>query len=164
MRPSAARPLSSAADPLNALGIEPVGRLVEDHGRRVAEQRRGHAETLAHAEREGSDALARDLAETDELDHLFDAAAWNAVRLREREQVVVGRAAGVDRVGLEHRADLVQRRRQLAVDAAVDRGLAAGGRVQPEDQAHRRRLARPVGSEKAGHDARTHLEGQIVDG
>ena len=77
---------------------------------RVAEQRRGDAEPLAHAERERPDALARDVLQPDELDHLVDAAARDAVRLGQRQQVVVGRAPGVDRAGLEHRADLVQRR------------------------------------------------------
>ena len=54
--------------------------------------------------------LARDLVQADEVDQLVDAAARDAVRLREREQVVVGGAARVDRARLEQRADLVQRR------------------------------------------------------
>ena len=63
--------------------------------------------------------LRRDLAQADEVDQLVDAAPRDAVRLREREQVVVGRAAGVDGARLEQRADLVQRRRVVAVVLAV---------------------------------------------
>ena len=48
--------------------------------------------------------------EADELDDLVDARARDAVRLGHGQQVVVGAAAGVDGAGLEHRADLVQRR------------------------------------------------------
>ena len=55
--------------------------------------------------------------EPDQLDHLVDAAARDPVRLREREQVVVAGAAGVDRARLKQRADLVQRR-------GADRGTA----------------------------------------
>ena len=39
------------ADPADALGVEAVGRLVEDDRVRVAEQHAGQAEPLAHAER-----------------------------------------------------------------------------------------------------------------
>ena len=48
------------ADPQHALGVEAVDRLVEDERGRVAEQRGGDAEALAHAEREAADALAGD--------------------------------------------------------------------------------------------------------
>ena len=104
---------------MDALGVEAVDRLVEEHRLRVAEERGGDAEPLAHAERELAGALARDVVEADEVDHLVDAALRDAVRLREREQVVVRRAAGVDGARLEQRADLVQRRRD---------GRGSGGR------------------------------------
>jgi hypothetical protein len=74
------------------------------------------------------------------------------VRLGEREQVVVGRAAGVDRARLEQRADLVERRGVVAVGLAVDGDVAGARAVEPEDQAHRRRLARAVRAEEARHD------------
>ena len=50
---------------------------------RVAEQRRGDAEPLAHAERELAGALARDVVQADQVEHLVDPAARDAVRLRE---------------------------------------------------------------------------------
>ena len=50
--------------------------------------------------------------QADQLDHLVDARRADAVGLRQRQQMVVGGAAGVDGAGLEHRADLVQRSRR----------------------------------------------------
>ena len=108
------------ADPVDAFGVEAVDRLVEEHGLRVAEKRGGDAEPLSHAERELAGALARDVVEADEVDHLEHALLRIAVRLREREKVVVRRAAGVDGARLEQRSDLVERRRMVAVVAAVD--------------------------------------------
>ena len=164
-RPSLGRePLQQVAHPVDALRVEPVDRLVEHHRVRVAEERRGDPEPLAHPERELARALLRDLVEPDEVDQLVDAALRDAVRLGEREQVVVGRAAGVDGARLEQRADLVQRRRVVAVVLAVDRHVARGGGVEPEDQPHRGRLPGPVRPEEAGHDARPHGEREVVDG
>ena len=55
--------LQQVADPEDALRVEAVDRLVEDQGLRVAEQRRGDAEPLAHAEREAARPLAGHLAQ-----------------------------------------------------------------------------------------------------
>ena len=46
--------LQQVADPADAVGIQAVDRLVQDDGLRVAEQRRGDAEPLAHAEGEAA--------------------------------------------------------------------------------------------------------------
>src|SRR6266480_639945 len=78
--------------------------------------------------------------------------------------MVVRGASGVDGTSLEQRADLVQRRRVIAVVLAVDRRVAPAGCVEAEDQADRRRLPGPVRTEKAGNDTRTDSEGEIVDG
>jgi hypothetical protein len=51
---------------------EAVDRLVEDQDLRVAEQRSGDPEPLAHSERELAGPLARDLVEADERDQLQD--------------------------------------------------------------------------------------------
>ena len=146
--------LEQVADPLDPLGVEAVGRLVEDQDLRVGEQRRGDPEPLAHAERELPDALAGDLLQADAVDHLVDAPARDPVGLRQREQVVVGRSAGVDGARLEQRADLVQRRRVVAVALPVHGHRPGGRAVEPEDQPHRRRLPRPVRAEEPGDDPR----------
>jgi hypothetical protein len=93
-------------------------------------------ESLAHSERETADALAGYVLKTDELNYLRHAGSPDAVGLGQGEQVVVGRAAGVDGAGLEHRADLVQWRRELGIVASVNGDVARRRRVQPEDQAH----------------------------
>ena len=67
--------LQEIADPVDAFRVEAVDRLVEHHRSRVAEERSGDAEPLAHAERELARALLRDLAQADEVDQLVDAAA-----------------------------------------------------------------------------------------
>src|SRR5215475_5669882 len=51
----------------------------------------------------------------------------------------------------------------VAVVAAVDGDVATGGRVEPENQAHRGRLAGAVRPEEARHDARSHAEAEPVD-
>src|SRR6185437_8265226 len=82
----------------------------------------------------------------------------------EREEVVVGGAARVDRPGLEQRTDLVERRRVVGVLLAVDGDEAVVGRVEAQDEPHRRRLAGAVRPEESGDDARLHGEAQVVDG
>ena len=66
------------AQPADALGVEPVGGLVEHEDPRVAEQRGGEAEPLGHAEREAARAPARGAAEVDELEQLVGARERDA--------------------------------------------------------------------------------------
>src|SRR6266567_4702633 len=51
-------------------------------------------------------------------------------------KVVAGRAAGVDRAGLQEHPDLVQRSAVLGVPAAVHADPARGGGVETDDHAH----------------------------
>ena len=57
---------------MDALGVEAVGRLVEDEDLRVAQQRGGQAESLAHAEGELPDPAVGGLGEVDEVENLVD--------------------------------------------------------------------------------------------
>ena len=116
---------------MDAFGIEAVDGLVEHDRLRVAEQRRRDAEALAHAERELAGALLRDVVQADDVDQLVDAAARDAVRLRERQQVIARRAARVDGACLEQRADLVQRRGVLAVGLPLTVTSPLVGRSRP---------------------------------
>jgi hypothetical protein len=129
--------LEQRPDPQDALGVQSVGGLVEHQDSRVAEQRRGDAQALAHAEREAAHALAGDRLDPDHLDDLVHAIAPDPVSLGQGEQVVVRRPPGVDGACFEHGADLVQRRRKFGVAAAIDGDRSRAGRVQAEDQAHR---------------------------
>jgi hypothetical protein len=150
-------------DPADALGVEAVDRLVEDHRVGVAEQRRGDAEPLAHAEGEAAGPPAGHLAQAHRVDHLVHPGAADAAGLGDRQQVVVGAAARVDRAGIQQRADLAERRRVPAVRLAVDGHRPACRRVQPEDHPHGGRLAGAVRPEEAGDHARPHREAQVVD-
>ena len=123
--PRAASPLSRLRTHRMPSGIEAVDRLVEHHDLRVAEQRRGDPEPLAHPERERARrACARPSPSPTISISSSTRARGDPVRLREREQVVVGGASRVHRLRLEQRAALVQRRRVLAVGLAVDRARA----------------------------------------
>jgi hypothetical protein len=107
--------------------------------------------------------LARNLLQPYQADHLVHPRARDAVRLCHREQMVERRPARMDSPRLEHRADLVQRGRDVAVGHAVHARRAARWSVQPEDHAHRGRLAGAIRAEKAGHDARSDHKAQVID-
>ena len=111
VRPSAARDLHQVPDPQDALGVEPVDRLVEHQDLRVAEQGRGDAEPLPHAEREPLGALGGDVGQPHDAEHLVHPAPGDPVGLGQAEQVVAGGAAAVHRPGVQQRADLVHRGR-----------------------------------------------------
>ena len=102
------------AQPADALGVEPVGGLVEHEDLGIAEQRGGEAEALGHAEGEAAGAAARGVGEVDELEHLVGARERDARLGGEHPQVVAGGARRMRR-GLEHDADLGQRVAQLLV-------------------------------------------------
>ena len=75
VRPSAARPRSRLPDPAHAVRVEAVDRLVEHQHLRVAQQRAGDAEPLAHAERVGAGAAPGGPGQPDAFEHLVDPAA-----------------------------------------------------------------------------------------
>lgn len=155
--------LHEVADPVDALGVQTVHRLVEHQDLGVAEQRPGDAEPLSHAEGEALGALLRHRREADGLQHLADPGRRNAVALRETEQMVVGGAPTVHGLGVEQCADVPQRVLEVPVVLAVDPDVSARGVVQAEDHPHRGGLPGAVGPQEAGDDARPHTEGQLVD-
>ena len=71
--PSSAKRAQELPQPVDALGVEAVGRLVEDQHLGVAEQGAGQAEALAHPEREALDPAVAGVAEADLVEHLVDA-------------------------------------------------------------------------------------------
>ena len=86
VRPSAARPRSSVAQPEDAGRVEAVGRLVEHEGVGVTEQRGGETQPLAHADRVPADPAPSGVGEADEVEHLVDppvaAMPRHAARIR----------------------------------------------------------------------------------
>ncbi|MGX1239339.1 hypothetical protein RKD46_000443 [Streptomyces pseudovenezuelae] len=127
------------------------------------EQRRRDAEPLSHAEGKGADALAGHAGQSGELDDLVHPAPRDAVRVRERHQMVERAAAGMDGLGLQQGADLVQRCPVLRVRHAVDGHRTLGGGVQTYDHAHGGGLAGTVGAEEAGDLTGLDGEAQLVD-
>jgi hypothetical protein len=152
------------ADPLDALGVEAVDRFVEEQSRRVAQQRRGDAEALAHPEGEPAGPAVRHVGQADLLEDVVGPPAVDAVGVGEPAQVVPGAAARVDGLGLEEGAYVAQGEPEVPVRVAVDGDPARGGGVEAHHHPHGCRLPGPVGAEEAGDFAGSYLEAEIVDG
>ena len=121
VRPSAASDLIRLRIHRMPSGIQPVHRLVEHQDLRVAEQRRGDAEPLAHAERESLGPLPGHVGQPDDAEHLVHPAAGDVVGLGQAEQVVAGAAAAVHGLGVQQRAHLAHRAGQLLRTAGRSR-------------------------------------------
>jgi len=70
--PGCCQALHELPDPQDALGVEPVHRLVEEQNSRVAQDRSGQTEPLFHAQRVLADRLGRDTAQPDRVQHIVD--------------------------------------------------------------------------------------------
>jgi hypothetical protein len=93
------------AHPAHPLGVQAVGRLVEDQDLGIAEQRVRQPEALAHAQRVLAHALARRRAiESDAPEQVLDAPRVHADGLRGHGQRLAPAAAGVLRRGVEQDA------------------------------------------------------------
>jgi hypothetical protein len=161
--PPVGQVLQQRADPADALDVQAVDRLVEDHGGGIAEQRRRDAQPLPHAEGEPARPPARHRAQAGRVDDLIDPGPADAGGLREREQMVVGAAGRVDRPRVQHPAQLAQRRGMSPGRPPVDRDRAAGRLVQAEDHPHGGGLPGAVRAEEAGDHARPDRERQVRD-
>ncbi len=104
------------------------------------------------------------LAQADEAEHRVHARRVEPALDAEDAEVVARRAAPVERVGLQHHADLTAGAVELGVAPAADQGLATGWSDEAEQHPQHRRLARAVGAEKTDHAARRDLEADVVDG
>ena len=80
------------------------------------------------------------------------------------QQVVVGAAPAVHRLGVEQGADLAHRVGQTSVPLAIHADRAGVRVVKAEDQSHRGGLTSAVRAEEAGHLTRLDAERQVVDG
>ena len=91
--------------PANAVGVEAVGRFVEQQHLGLSQQGAGEGEALAHAEREAAGALVRGTLESDLAEDLVDPIHGDRAERGGRPQMVPGCSAGVHAAGVEHRAD-----------------------------------------------------------
>jgi hypothetical protein len=151
-------------NPADALRIQSVGRLVEQQDARVTEQGHSDTEPLAHAERVRTGAPRCRVGQTDDAQHLRDPGTGDVVARGQRGQVRTAAAAGMERPGIEERADRLQRPGQVRVPDTADQSLAMVRGIQAQDHPHRRRLAGSVRAEEAGHHPRLDPHAQPVDG
>ena len=117
-------------EPADSGGVEPVRGLVE-HEHLVAEQGRGEAEPLAHAQRVALDAPLRRGRQLDQREHLVDPRGGDAGGGRLHAQVVAPGAARMHLARLEHCADTMER----AVEAAVGARRARSRARRPDARA-----------------------------
>ena len=103
VRPCRRQPAQQAADPVDALGVEAVDRFVEHEDRCVAEQRRGDAEALLHAEREAARSAPRRVARADQFEHLVDPVAGRPLDCASHSRWSRARRSGCMRRGVEQR-------------------------------------------------------------
>ena len=152
------------AQPADALRIEAVGGLVEDQHLRVAEQRGGEPEPLAHAERVLAGAPARGARRARR------ACRTSSTRERGRPAIAAsarrwsrplrpGCAPATSRFAPTVRAGCVE----LHVRRAHHRRVARRRPREREDHPQRRRLAGAVGPEEPGHGGLADRERQVVD-
>ena len=138
------------ADPADALRVEPVDRLVEQQHLRVAEQRGGDAEPLAHAEREAAGPPAGDASRP-------TRSSTSSTRRRGMPLAAASASRCVRALRPGWTAWRPAARRPRAAAAQTPYGLpvdghrAGGRRVQAEDHPHGRGLAGAVRAEEAGH-------------
>ena len=151
--------------PADAGGVETVGRLVEDQYGGVAEQSRGDAEPLPHAERVVTHPAARfPGVEADPGQHLLDPVLRQAHgALGDGEDLPSGAPRVLGR-GVQQDPHLPTRVGQVAEGAAADLGPSGGGGGETHQDPHRRGLAGAVGAEEAGDPARLGGEADVVDG
>jgi hypothetical protein len=157
------QPADQAAQPVDALRVEAVGRLVQDQDVGVAQQGGGQAEALAHPEREAPDPPAGGRGQPRLLQDLVDPRRGQPGRGGQDPQVVASRAARMEPALLQHGPDPPGRVGQLPVGPAVDGGRARGRGDQAEQHPQGGGLAGPVGAEEAGHRPRVDLEVEAVD-
>ena len=129
VRPSRGERLEQVAHPADALGVEAVGRLVEDQHPRVAEHRGGDAEPLPHAQRVALELALGRRGQPDQRQRLVGPRCRAARRRAQITRRWLTAGAALVRAGrLQHRADVPQRLVQVGVALAAD-GRRAGGRA-----------------------------------
>ena len=94
---------------MDAFGIETIGGLVEDQDLRVAQQRRGEPEPLAHTKGELADPAVGGASEIYQIEHFIDPPEWGSTDEGFDAEVVACGAAGIGVRGFQGGADDVQR-------------------------------------------------------
>src|SRR5215467_10736512 len=140
-----------AAQPGDARRVEAVGWFVEQEHPRVAEQRRGQAEALPHAQGELADPPPRGRGEINLLQYLVHPAAGDLRSLGQNAQVVAGPPPRMEAGRFKQRPHGAPGPVKTAVAGASDQRLARVRPDQAEHHAQRGGLPRPVGPQEAGY-------------
>ena len=153
------------AHPAHALGVEPVGGLVEDQHLGVAEQRVREPEPLAHAERVLAHPLAARPSGRARRAPSSSSARFSGTPISRAESASVSRPR---RPGCcaEASSRMPTRRPGLGsvpVGAAEHGGAAGVGLGEPAQHAQRGGLAGAVGAEEPRHGARLAGERHVLD-
>jgi len=83
------------AQDVAALGVEPRGRLVEEHDRRAVQADAGQCQPLEHPARELGRAVAAAAVQPDPVELLGDAGVGHGVEGRVELEVLAGREVGI---------------------------------------------------------------------
>src|SRR5262249_48228364 len=117
------------ADLLDPRGVETVGRLVEDEQRGILEQRGREAEALAHAERVRLHEIVAALAESDELEDVFDRTVADPIDGGQQAEVAPAREVGEEQRRLDHRSDAADHRLEVTLRVGPEDARLASGRA-----------------------------------
>ena len=166
-RPGPGRQVTEkAAHVGDAVGVQPIGRLVEDQHRRGPQHGPGQPQPLTHAQRIVRDPPPGVFGHLDHLKHPLDLRPGQADEAAGQVQILPPRQIAVEAVRLQQRPDLARRAQPVFgnVDAADPCGAAARP-DQPQQHLQRRGLARAVAAEEAidgpfghGHRHRIHRQ------
>ena len=107
--------------------------------------------------------LMGDVGQADELEHVVDSPAVDAVGVGQPAQVVAGAAPRVDGLGLEEGTDMVQGEAEIVIAVAVNGDPTGGRSVETDHHPHGGRLAGSVGAEEASDFPGPDLEAEAID-
>ena len=161
--PVACEPGDQLADVDDAVRVEAVRGLVEDHQLRPPEERRGDPEPLAHAGREPSrlplGCVRRGRPDRAPREPRPSRREFgDSPREPEETQVVDRGEVRVERGSLHEGADAIEDGPPGRYRLAEERRDTARRPDQPEEHPDRGRLAGPVRPEEAVHAARRHAQ------
>ena len=150
---------------LHASRVEAARGLVQHDELWGMKQRLGDAQALLHAVAEPAHARIGPLQQPHDLEHLVDALlAHRAGHAAEQAQVPARRHERVERGVVDEAADVAQGALPVTGHAvAGDLGVAARGVDEAQRQPDHRRLAGPVGPQKAEHVAGADRHVEAVD-
>ncbi len=161
--------VDEGADLVLLVGVEPVGRLVEDQHRGIVQERLRQSDAALVALRQRLDRLRQHGMQRRPLDRKLDdparVGAVEAADPGDEAQERRRRHVGIARRALGQVADRALGRDRIGDDVVPAHDGGAGGRREKaRDHLHRRRFAGAVRAEEPQHLAARHLERHAVDG